>query len=147
MHHYSIYTKHITFDELVSYWKMTNHFNDPNKKYTEVLGYLGNLTTPFKDPRRFSYGLFLDDKIIGATHLVHWDDKIVRYRTINILKEYQGNDLGWALLSQAWSKDWKGYGNLLGWVRHDHEKWCLAHGFNAIGTLYDNHIPMTRKMW
>ena len=139
--------KRISFDYIKEYWIEVDHFKDPNKKIVEVIKTLGNHVTPFSDPRRISYGLFDNNYMIGATHLVQWTEDLVRYRTLNIRKEYRGNDLGWHLLSEAWTMDWIGYKTLYGYIRDTHVPWATKHGFQYYDDEYvDNHISMIREM-
>ena len=139
--------KKIDFDTLKNYWIEVDHFKDPNKRIVEVIRYLGPHTTPYNDPRRIAYGLYSNDTLIGATQLVQWNETHVRYRTLNIKKEYRGKDLGWHLLSNAWKMDWKGCGKLFGWIRNTHCPWALAHGFTELDQAWtDDHIAMERVM-
>ena len=64
----------ISFKDLKSYWIEVDHFKDPNKKIREVVRTLGPYRTEMPDPRRFSYGLFDDGRLVGVTHLVQWSD-------------------------------------------------------------------------
>ena len=137
----------ITFDELVKYWKDVNHFQDPNKRYTEIIKTLGPYKTKFKDPKRIAYGLFDGMDLIGVTQLVQWNDDIVRYRTINIREEYRGQDLGWKLLEEAWYRDWSDNKYLFGWVKDTHYNWSIFHGFKEVDGIWkDDHIAVTKDM-
>lgn len=139
--------KEISFETIKQYWIKVDHFNDPNKKIVEIIKTLGPYSTPYTNPRKISYGLFDKDKLIGATHLVQWSENQVRYRTLNILKEYRGNDLGWYLLETAYNKDWKNCGNLFGWIRDTHYNWAKLHNFYEIDNKWhNNHVAMERKM-
>lgn len=142
----SDYIKRISFEQLVDYWREVDHFKDPNKRYAEIINTLGPFTTPFKDPRRIGYGLYRNDELIGVTQLVHWDNKDVRYRTINIRGNYRGEDLGWRLLYSAWHADWTDYDSLIGWIRDTHYDWSKSHGFVESSEWHDDHILMKRDM-
>jgi hypothetical protein len=137
----------ITFETLRDYWIDVDHFKDPNKRIIEIINTLGPHKTPYTDPKRIAYGLFDGEHLIGATQLVHWDEGLIRYRTINVREELRGQDLGWYLLQTAWDGDWAGEGKLFGWVRDTHYHWAVSHGF----VDYDNewtgdHIAMVRDM-
>lgn len=139
--------KKIDFETIKNYWIEVDHFKDPKKNIVEVVKHLGPHTTIYHDPRRISYGLYDNDKLIGATQLIQWDENRVRYRTLNIRKEYRGKDLGWFLLSNSYERDWKNYGKLFGWIRDSHYNWAKAHGFVKIDNKWTNdHIAMERKM-
>lgn len=139
--------KEIDFETLKNYWIEVDHFKDLNKRIVEIIQYLGPHTTPYKDPRRIAYGLYSDNTLIGATQLVQWNKTHIRYRTLNIRKEYRGHDLGWRLLSIAYNRDWQGYGNLFGWIRDAHYKWASRHGFVELDSRWtNNHIAMERIM-
>ena len=86
--------KEIDFETLKNYWIDVDHFKDPNKRIVEVIKYLGPHITPYSDPRRIAYGLYDEDKLIGATQLVHWNEGQVRYRRLNVRQEYRGKGLG-----------------------------------------------------
>lgn len=136
--------KHIDFESLKSYWIQVDHFRDPSKRILDVISTLGPYKTIYKDPKRQAYGLFNEDKIIGVTQLVEWEPHLIRYRTINILPEYRGNDLGWFLLEGAWKMDWSHCDTMMGWVRDTHYDWSLKHGFKEEGDWYDGHIRMEK---
>lgn len=139
--------KEITFETIKQYWIEVNHFNDPNKKIVEIIKKLGPYSTTYSDPRRISYGLFDKDRLIGVTHLVQWTENQVRYRTLNVRKEYRGNNLGWFLLENSYKKDWQGCGNLFGWIRDTHYNWAKLHNFIEVDyQWHDKHIAMERKM-
>jgi len=99
--------RRIDFEEMKQYWIEVDHFKQPGKKIREVVRRLGPYECTIDDPRRVSYGLFHDNKMIGGTHLVQWDARWLRYRTLNIRKSYRGPDLGWILLRQAVNMDWQ----------------------------------------
>jgi len=148
-----IEVRRIPFDVLKQYWIEVDHFRNPDKKIREVVRVLGPYECTIEDPRRESYGLFQGDDLIGVTHLVQWDDRWLRYRTLNIRESHQGpEDLGWILLRRAidqdW-RDWKADGRyLFGWIRRHHVPWSLAHGFEQIGdTWHGEHIGMSRRLW
>lgn len=139
--------KHIDFETIKNYWIEVDHFKDPNKRIVEVIKYLGPHTTPYDNPKRISYGLYDTDKLIGATQLVQWNETHVRYRTLNIRKEYRGQGLGWKLLETAYKTDWQGQGKLFGWIRNTHHRWAVSHGFIEIDSeWYDNHIGMEKEI-
>jgi hypothetical protein len=139
--------QHIDFETIKQFWIDVNHFNEPDKKIVEIIKRLGKHRTFITNPKRISYGLFNNNNLIGVTHLVRWSDTHVRYRTLHILKEYRGNDLGWYLLKAAYKKDWQGEGNLFGWIRNTHYLWAKNHGFVDIDSTWtDNHIAMERNM-
>jgi GNAT superfamily N-acetyltransferase len=139
--------KEIDFETLKNYWIEVDHFKDPNKRIVEVIKYLGPHTTPYHDPRRIAYGLYDNDKLIGATQLVQWEENRVRYRTLNVREEYRGEGFGWFLLASAYERDWKGCGKLFGWIRDTHYNWAKVHGFVEIDDKWTNdHIAMERKM-
>jgi hypothetical protein len=138
--------KKISFEEISKYWIEVNHFG-PNKTIKETVKYLGPYVSPFNNPRRFSYGLFNNNTLIGVTHLVEWSHSHVRYRTINIKSEYRGCGLGWNLIKQAWNTDWKSYTSLFGYVKRSHYEWTVNHNFSEIdGNWVDEHIAMERSM-
>lgn len=136
---------YLLFNELKDYWKSVKHFDD-NKKYVEIIKHLGPFTSVYDDPKRKCYGLFDNDKLIGATMLVQWSPDVVRYRTINIVKEHRGKDLGWDLLRKAWDMDWQDQRLLMGWIKEDHIGWSVSKGFKEISEHYDNHVLMIRDM-
>ena len=141
----------ISFDELKDYWAKTDHFGQPDKKVREVVRSLGPYPATYDDPPRQSYGLYDDGELIGATHLVVWSDTWLRYRTINVLPKYRGQDLGWLLLARAIHMDWQDWKKpdryLFGWVKRDHQSWSTSHGFNAHdGTWHDDHIIMIKPL-
>jgi len=139
--------EHIDFETLKNYWIEVDHFKDPNKRIVEVIKYLGPHTTPFINPRRIAYGLYDSDRLIGATQIVQWTNSHVRYRTLNIRKEYRGQDLGWYLLNTAYKQDWQGRGKLFGWIRDSHYTWAKSHDFTELDhTWTENHIAMERIM-
>lgn len=139
--------KQIEFETLKNYWIEVDHFKDPNKRIVEVIRHLGPHTTTYSDPRRIAYGLYDDNKLIGATQLVQWSATHIRYRTLNIREEYRGQGLGWKLLQSAYEQDWLGQGNLFGWIRDTHYNWALAHGFTDLDAEWtEDHIAMERKM-
>jgi hypothetical protein len=143
--------KRIHFEELQRYWIEVDHFKKPGKKIREVVRILGPYECTIDNPRRESYGLFHDGKIIGATHLVQWDARWLRYRTLNVRTPYRGRDLGWTLLLGAvdlgW-QDWKVPGRyLFGWIRRPHLSWSLAHGFKETGgRWHEDHMGMIRPL-
>jgi acyl carrier protein len=142
----------ISFAELKQYWIEVDHFHRPDKKIREVVRTLGPHTCKIEDPRRQSYGMFLDDGLIGVTHLVQWDCNWLRYRTLNIREPYQGpDDLGWKLLRRAVHMDWRdwkvGGRYLFSWARRSHVAWSLAHGFETVtDTWHGEHIAMRRPL-
>ena len=141
----------ITFDDIKSYWIEVDHFGDPKKKIREVVRQLGAHETPLEDPRRFSYGLFDDGQLIGVTHLVEWSQHWLRYRTINVRKQYRGRDLGWFLLCSAVNMDWQDWKTpdkcVFGWVKRNHLAWSLAHDFKPVDDRWhDDHIAVVRPL-
>ena len=141
----------IPFSRLVQYWKTVNHFNDLNKKYKPFVKRLGPFQITFDNPKYKCYGLFDQycgkEKMIGGTQLMEWEPNTIRFRTINIIKEYRHQDLGWCLLEAAYKEDWQDYENLFGWMKIDKLDWALSKGFNIIkGSEQDNHVGIMRKM-
>jgi hypothetical protein len=126
----------IAFSSLVEYWRETNHFQDPNKIYSEVLGHLGPFKSTVADPRRISYGLFQNDQMIGATHITEWNEQWIRFRTINIRAGFRGQDLGWRLLHRALQQDWAHSPWLFGWFRRHAHGWALGHGFRDVDGIW-----------
>lgn len=126
----------ISFDEIKAYWIEVDHFANPNKKIREIVRRLGVRESTIDEPRRFSYGLFDDRRLIGVTHLVEWSRYWLRYRTINVRKQYRGRDLGWFLLRSAVDMDWRDWKSpdryVFGWIKRDHLAWSLAHGFKPV---------------
>ena len=75
-----------------------------------------------------------------------WNETHIRYRTLNVKKQYRGKNLGWYLLSNAWN-DWKNQGKLFGWIRDTHYDWAVKHNFVKIQNYWtDKHIAMERDM-
>ncbi|MEE8257886.1 MAG: acyl carrier protein [Acidobacteriota bacterium] len=143
--------KRIHFEELKHYWIEVDHFKKPDKKIREVVRVLGPYACTIDDPRRESYGLFRDGKMIGGTHLVQWDARWLRYRTLNVREPYRGPDLGWILLRRAINLDWQDWKvpdrYLFGWIRRPHVPWSLAHGFKKIGgRWHEDHLGMIRTL-
>ncbi len=142
---------HISFGDLKSYWIEVDHFRDPSKKFREVVRKLGPYKTMIDDPRRFSYGLFDEGKLVGVTHLVQWNDNLIRYRTLNVLPSHRGRDVGAFLLRNAVNLDWRDWkspdNSLFGWIRRDHQSWASSHGFKPFdGSWHDDHILMTKPL-
>lgn len=140
--------RRIPFNIICDYWVEVDHFKDPNKRIVEVIKTLGPHTTTYTNPKRISYGLYDGSRMIGATQLVQWSDDFVRYRTLNIRKEYRNQNLGWELLETAWNADWKECStHLFGWIRDTHYDWAIAHDFIDYDADWsDSHIAMIRKM-
>lgn len=143
--------RHISFEDIKAYWIEVDHFRDPAKRIREVVARLGPMKSPLSDPRRRSYGLFDGDTLIGATHLVQWDDHWIRYRTLNVRTAHRGQGLGWTLLRRAVEMDWRDSGldatDVLGWIRRDHEPWARRHGFEPVdGQWHDDHLAMTKPL-
>jgi len=137
----------IDFEVIKQYWIEVDHFREPNKLIKPFVRRLGPHKTIFDNPRRIAYGLFCDGKLIGVTQLVQWSNTQVRYRTLNIRENFRGKNLGWYLLETAYNTDWRGCGNLFGWVRDTHYEWALRHKFFVIDSSWiDNHIAMERIM-
>lgn len=138
----------ISFSLLKSYWIEVDHFKDPDKNIRELVRRLGPYVSELSDPRRFSYGLYDNEKLVGVTHLVQWSDALVRYRTLNVLQSHRGRDLGAFLLGSAIKLDWRGLDHdLFGWIRREHQPWALNHGFMPLdGTWHDDHIAMTKPL-
>jgi hypothetical protein len=137
----------ISFSDCRAYWLSVDHFRDPNKHILEFVKRLGPFETKLCEPSRQAYGLFDGERLVGVTQLVQWSDEWLRYRTINILKEYRGQDNGWYLLKTAYHLDWKHMPYLFGWVRRDHVGWAKAKGFTFINDNWqDDHVGMTREM-
>ena len=139
--------KKINFETIRDYWIEVNHFDDPNKQIHEVIYTLGPHNNPYEDPRRISYGLFDEEKLIGATQLVQWSETHVRYRTLNVREQYRGKDLGWYLLNTAYHQDWQMFEYIFGWIRDTHWNWAKRHDFVETDQHWtDNHIAMQRLM-
>lgn len=139
-------TKEIDFETLKNYWIEVEHF-PAEHVIKDVIRVLGAHITPYSSPKRIAYGLYSNNKLIGATQLVQWDKGVVRYRTINIRKEYRGKDLGWMLISNALKMHWTDYNKLFGWVKLTHFDWARKHGFKEIDTDWtDGHIAMIKTL-
>jgi len=141
----------ISFDELKSYWIEVDHFGNPKKKIREIVRQLGAHESSLDDPRRISYGLFDDGRLVGVTHLIEWSDRWLRYRTINVRRTYRGRDLGWFLLRAAVNMDWqawKGPDNyVFGWVKRNHLAWSLAHDFKPFdGRWHEDHTAVIKPL-
>lgn len=137
--------KKIDFLILKNYWIEVDHFKDPNKNILDWVETLGHFKTNLINPKRIAYGVYNNDILIGGTQLVQWSDHWIRYRTINVRKEYRGNDIGWKLLKFG-LKDWSD-NYLFGWVKQDHFKWAIEHEFKPIDNIWnDNHCGMIRKI-
>lgn len=138
--------KEIDFKTLKDYWIEVGHFH-PDQNIPELVKNLGHHRTIYDNPERISYGLYDNNYLIGGTQLVRWNEDRIRYRTINIRKEYRGQGLGWFLLVSAYNLHWKGKGNLFGWIKDTHYTWALNHGFVDIDNNWsNNHIGMERIM-
>lgn len=138
------YIKRIDFQILKQYWTQVDHFKDPNKRILDVVSTLGPHETIYKNPKRQCYGLFYNNSLIGGTQIVEWEPHLIRYRTINILPEHRGKDLGWFLLEGAWKMDWEHCDTMMGWVRDTHYDWAKRHGFSEEGDWCGDHIRMER---
>ncbi len=143
--------KRIRFEDLKRYWIKFDHFKKPGKTIREVVRILGPYECTIDDPRRESYGLFHDGEMIGGTHLVQWDGRWLRYRTLNVREPYRGRDLGWVLLYRAVNLDWQDWKvpgrYLFGWIRRPHVPWSLAHGFKETGgKWHEDHVGMIRAL-
>lgn len=141
----------ISYAALKSYWIEVDHFSDPEKRIRELVRRLGPFETAIADPRRESYGLFDDGRMVGVTHLVQWSDDWVRYRTLNVRSSHRGRDLGWFLLRSALDRDWGDWKvpgkYVFGWVRRDHLAWSEAHDFKPFdGRWHDDHIAMIKPV-
>ncbi len=138
----------ISFSVLKSYWIEVDHFKDPHKKIREVVRRLGPYESVTLDPRRFSYGLYDNEELVGVTHLVQWSDHLVRYRTLNVRHSHRGRDLGAFLLKSAIKLDWlPSDHDLFGWIRREHQPWAINHGFKPLdGTWHDDHIAMIKPL-
>jgi len=143
--------RRIRFGELKRYWIEVGHFQNPDKKIREVVRNLGPYECTIDNPRRESYGLFHEGTMIGGTHLMQWDARWLRYRTLNVGEAFRGRDLGWMLLCAAVDLDWRDWKvedrYLFGWIRRSHVPWSLAHGFTKAGrTWHEDHIAMIRTL-
>jgi hypothetical protein len=139
--------RRIPFTELVDYWRRTDHFKDPNKVYTEIVPNLGPYQCSLKDPRRISYGLFLGGRLIGATHITAWNEAWIRCRTINVLPEFRGENLGVRLLNSALWMDWRDCRRMLGWIRDTAVPWAVKYGFREIdGRWHGHHMAMLKSI-
>ena len=141
----------ISFEDLKSYWIEIDHFEDPDKKIREIVRRLGPYEMTITDPRRFSYGLFDGRRLVGVTHLVHWSENLVRYRTLNVRQSHRGRDLGAFLLRAAVNMDWQDWKSadmsVFGWIRRDHQPWALLQGFKPLdGSWHNDHIAMTKPL-
>lgn len=142
----SIIFKKIDFLTLKTYWIEVNHFEDPDKDILDCVSRLGYFRSPIVNPKRISYGLYIDDKLMGGTQLVHWKDDWVRYRTLNIKEECRGKNLGWKLIEYG-LKDWPECDILFGWIRDTHFKWAVEHEFKPIdNTWEDSHCGMIKRI-
>jgi len=136
----------INFQECVKYWKEVNHFNDPNKIYNENVKKLGPFKQTIENPKFKCYGLF-DDYLIGVTQLIEWDISTIRFRTINIRKEWRQKELGAFLLQEAYEKDWSNYLKMFGWMNLKKIDWALKFGFKIIeNSEHDNHVGIIKEM-
>ena len=137
----------ISFERCRDYWVEVNHFEDPNKNILEYVKTLGPFTTILENPERQAYGLFIGDILIGVTQLVRWNEDWLRYRTINIRKEYRGKSLGAFLIEKAYERDWTHMPFLFGWTKRSHKDWALKNGFTFIDEQWlDDHTGMLKKM-
>lgn len=137
----------ISFEECKSYWLEVDHFKEPHKNILEFVKTLGPFETCFDNPKRQAYGLFSSNRLIGVTQLVEWTGDWVRYRTINILPEFQGQNLGWFLVEEAYKSDWQSYPFLFGWVRDGHDLWAKRNSFEEIPeSAQDGHRGMLKDM-
>ncbi len=141
----------ISFEEIKSYWVEVDHFGIPNKRIKDVVRRLGAHQSTLENPRRISYGLFDNGRMIGVTHLVEWSQQWLRYRTINVREQYRGRDLGWYLLRTAVNMDWQDWKTpdkyVFGWVKRDHLAWSLAHGFKPVDDRWhEDHIAVVRPL-
>lgn len=143
----SFEVKAISFEECKSYWLEADHFKDPHKRIVEFVKTLGPFETKFNNPKRQAYGLYKGGQLIGVTQLVEWKEDWVRYRTINILPEYRGQDRGWFLVESAYRREWQNYPFLFGWVRDGHDEWARKHGFEEVPeSHHDGHRGMLKDM-
>lgn len=139
--------KNIELETLYNYWIEVDHFGVKDKVIVDHISTLGPHITTFTDPKKISYGLYDNDYLIGVTQLVEWDETRIRYRTVNIRKEYRGKDLGWFLLKTAWKRDWTDNKYLFGWIKDTHYRWAVEHDFAEIDIRWqDNHTGMIRNM-
>ena len=144
--------KEIRFDDLKTFWIDNDHFENPlTKRYPLLIKQLGIHKCTYETPAYKCYGLFYEDKygelMIGGTMLTQWQPNRIRYRTLHIVKEHRGNDLGWHLLETAWNMHWKGMGHLWGHIKDTHYRWALSHGFWETDTRWtDEHIGMYKVM-
>jgi|SaaInl5LU_22_DNA_1037371.scaffolds.fasta_scaffold00237_23 GNAT superfamily N-acetyltransferase len=148
-----IEVEEISFDQIVEYWKEVDHFNDPNKNYRQLVSQLGPFRSSIDNPISKCYGLYdrhpeVDfDGIIGVTQLYEWDISTIRFRTINIRKEWRHQGLGALLLEEAYEKHWSNYLKMFGWMKISKLDWALQNGFQTIsGTEQDNHIGVIKEM-
>ena len=84
--------------------------------------------------------------MIGETQLVEWNSAVVRFRTINIRKEWRNQNLGWCLLEESFNQDWSDHMSMFGWLKINKLNWAQNLGFTTIGDEKDNHIGVIREM-
>lgn len=138
-------TKHISWDMLKNYWIETNHFSShPNKNFQEIVTQLGPFKIECDDPTYQAYGLFDKNKLIGVTQLIEWspEKSWIRFRTINIRKDYRKQGLAWKLLLDALN-EWN-YEFLFGWLRQDYYHTSFFSKFTRITPFMKDgysHIP------
>ncbi len=139
--------REIDFKTLKDWWVRTDHFNVPDKEYSRTVTELGPFRSIFLNPKVQEYGLFDGKKHIGVTQFQEWDEDTVRWRTINILPEYRGNDIAWWMLSEIWKRDWSDRDYMIGWFVEQYIPWTKKYGFKPIHEdLIDGHIMVRRNM-
>lgn len=140
--------KQIQFSQLVDYWKDTEHFaHVPNKKYNEIIKYLGPFECKLENPKAISYGVFDGDKMIGGTQIQEWDETTVRFRTVNIREEYRGKNLGYWMIKRSILSDWFTYELVIEWMRDSIIRWCESNGFEDYeGGVWDTSEDIPHKM-
>ena len=137
----------LDFEDLVVYWKYTNHFNDAKKIYKEVVKKLGPYQCNISFPAHKAYGLYHNNTLVGATQIMQWDYLTVRFRTINILPEYRGNGLGWHLIDTAIKRDWNKYEELFGWMSLRRLNWAIKNEFEVqIESNSGTHVGVFKKL-
>jgi len=140
--------RHIDFETLKKWWIKTDHFKVPDKQYNRIVTKLGPYRSLITEPRVFEYGLFDGEKHIGVTQLQEWDEETVRWRTINVLPEYRGEDLAWFMLREAWKKDWQEYPYFMGWFVMQYVPWTEKYGFKRFDDKepYNDHVMVKQNM-
>ncbi len=130
----------LSFVQIKKYWIDNNHFsNVDGKKINRVVNQLGPYTIEVDHPRIQAYGLIDNDTIIGVTQFHQWTDNEVRFRTINIIDEYRGSNLGYAFLETLINQEWDTMLRLIGWLREPAFPWAQRNGFFKTNGIWHEH--------